>query len=85
MAGQTPETTLTNLAAAIPDEAAAYAYLEGLRWPSGTPTCPHCGHQGANFIRPKNGATRTTRTGAQTARRGVTLPHWHGRCPLTRA
>jgi len=57
------------MAAAIPDEGAAYEYLEGLRWPSGTPRCPHCDNLGANFIKPRNGATRTTRTGAQTARR----------------
>jgi hypothetical protein len=27
----------------IPDEAAAYKYLEGLRW-DGRPECPHCGN-----------------------------------------
>lgn len=66
MAGK---STFTDLAAAIPDEGTAYEYLEGLRWPSGTPRCPHCDNLGANFIRPRNGSTRTTRTGAQTARR----------------
>jgi len=66
MAGK---STFTDLASAIPDEAAAYEYLEGLRWPSGTPVCPHCGYKGANYIRPLNGKTRRTRTGAQSARR----------------
>jgi transposase-like protein len=53
----------------IPDEASAYLYLEGLRWPAGTPVCPHCGNEGANFIKPRNGSTRTTRTGSHSARR----------------
>jgi len=57
------------MAAQIPDEAEAWSYLESLRWPSGVPTCPHCGYKGANYIRPLNGVTRRTRTGAQTARR----------------
>jgi transposase-like protein len=66
MAGK---STFTDLAAEIPDEPAAWAYLERLRWPSGVPTCPHCGYQGANYIRPLNGSTRRTRTGSQSARR----------------
>ncbi len=63
--------SFTKMADQIPTEADAYEYLEKLRWPSGTPTCPHCGHKGANFIRPRNGdhTTRTTSRGAQTARR----------------
>jgi transposase-like protein len=66
MAGK---STFTDLAAEIPDEATAWAYLERLRWPSGVPVCPHCGFKGANYIRPLNGTTRRTRTGAQSARR----------------
>lgn len=60
---------LVRMAEEIPDEASAYEYLEKLRWPSGTPVCPHCENEGANFIKPRGGTTRRTRTGAQTARR----------------
>lgn len=61
--------SFTKLAGQIPDEASAYEYLEKLRWPSGVPTCPHCGNQGANFIKPRSGATRTTTRGTPSARR----------------
>ena len=61
--------SFTKMAAQIPTEADAYSYLEQLRWPSGVPTCPHCGHVGANFIKPRNGSTRTTTRGTQSARR----------------
>lgn len=36
----------------IQTEADAYHFLEELRWPTGSPTCPHCGHVGADSIRP---------------------------------
>jgi len=42
------------------DEAAAYAFLEGLLWPSG-PTCPHCGNADAAKIGELKG--KTTRIG----------------------
>ena len=35
------------------DEAKAYELLEELRWPDG-PECPHCGHDKAYFLTPKN-------------------------------
>lgn len=52
----------------IPDEAAAYEYLENLRW-NGEPVCPHCGSQERiYFLKPANGPRKTS-TGADTARR----------------
>ena len=42
------------------DEAAAYAFLEGLLWPNG-PTCPHCGNADAAKIGALKG--KTTRPG----------------------
>jgi transposase-like protein len=63
------ETSIIRLAQRIPDEAAAYAYLEELRW-GGTPVCPHCGNEDrCYFLTPANGKTRKTRTGAATQRR----------------
>jgi transposase-like protein len=63
-----PKLNVLQLAEQIPTEAAAYEYLEGLRW-NGTPECPHCGHdERCYFLTPKNG-TRTTRTGSATQRR----------------
>ena len=44
--------TITALADRVQTEADAYKFLEELRWPTGTPTCPHCGNIGADFIRP---------------------------------
>src|SRR5579863_5782225 len=61
--------SIPDLAFKIPTEADAYAYLEGLRWPDGTPVCPHCANRGANFIRPREGTARKTRTGAMSQRR----------------
>jgi transposase-like protein len=53
----------------IPDEAAAYEYLEGLRW-DGKPECPHCGNDDrCYFLNPANGKSRQTRTGAASQRR----------------
>lgn len=34
--------TIPTLAAKVPNEAAAYKFLERLRW-KGRPVCPHCG------------------------------------------
>jgi len=61
--------TVTSLANKIQDEAAAYKLLEDMRWPEGKQICPHCGCEAANFIRPMNGISRRTRTGAGTQRR----------------
>src|SRR4029077_13930413 len=61
--------SLTDLAAKMPDEAAAWKLLEELRW-QGSPGCSHCGSIGDHyFLTPKNGPSRKTRTGADTARR----------------
>jgi transposase-like protein len=63
------ETNILRLAQRIPDEGAAYAYLEELRW-HGSPVCPHCGNEDrCYFLTPANGKSRATRTGTQTERR----------------
>jgi transposase-like protein len=63
------ESNILRLAARIPDEAAAYAYLEELRW-HGSPLCPHCGNEDrCYFLNPANGKDRATRTGKPTQRR----------------
>lgn len=63
------ETNILRLAARIPDEAAAYEYLEDLRW-HGSPVCPHCGNEDrCYFLNPANGKSRATRTGKPTERR----------------
>ncbi|HXZ83716.1 MAG TPA: IS1595 family transposase, partial [Acidimicrobiales bacterium] len=68
--------TVTELAKLIPTEAAAYEYMESLRWPTG-PVCPHCGVIGGHYyLKPNSGlatdegdAARKTRTGSLSARR----------------
>ncbi len=63
------ETNILRLAQRIPDEGAAYEYLEDLRW-HGSPVCPHCGNEDrCYFLSPANGKSRATRTGRQTQRR----------------
>lgn len=58
------------LADKLQTEADAYLFLEELRWgKGGPPVCPHCDHEGANFIRPANGSSRRTRTGTESQRR----------------
>ena len=62
------EFSLPKLMDRIPDEAAAYAFLEDLRW-GDQPVCPHCGSIAKHyFLNPKDG-DRKTRTGAATQRR----------------
>ena len=63
--------SIPDIAARIPDEHAAYLFLEELRWPDGTPVCPHCGNPGANYIKPRTaeGKARATRTGSMSQRR----------------
>jgi transposase-like protein len=61
--------SIPTLALRVPDEAAAYEFLEDLRW-HGRPVCPHCGViDGHYFLKPRNGVSRQTRTGAETQRR----------------
>ena len=70
------KTTILSLAAEIPDEAAAYRYLEKARWPE-QPVCPHCGSMNDHyFLKPTTKAVtsegvegRKTRTGNLTPRR----------------
>ncbi|MEX0756089.1 MAG: IS1595 family transposase [Actinomycetota bacterium] len=63
------EFNILQIAERIPDEAAAYEYLEELRW-NGSPVCPHCGNEDrCYFLKPANGKSRATRTGKQTQRR----------------
>lgn len=53
----------------ITDDAAAYEYLERVRW-NGKPVCPHCGSiDRAYFLTPTNGISRPTSTGTATERR----------------
>jgi transposase-like protein len=63
-----PKLNVITLSEQIPDEAAAYEYLEDLRW-NGTPECPHCGNtERCYFLKARNGARKTS-TGAPTQRR----------------
>src|SRR5437660_411422 len=58
-----------DLAQRIPTEAAAYEFLEELRW-SDKPICPHCGSaRRPYFLTPRNGSSRKTRTGSESERR----------------
>ena len=59
---------MTKLAELIPDEAAAYRYMERLRW-NGEASCPHCHSTEVTYLNPENGSSRKTRTGAMSARR----------------
>ena len=53
----------------ISNEADAYEYLEGLRWPE-KPVCPHCGVTNDHyFLKPTNGVSRTTTRGTESQRR----------------
>jgi len=51
--------TLAEIRKRVETEGDAYAVLEELRWPNG-PICPHCHHDKAYYLKPKNGATRAT-------------------------
>jgi transposase-like protein len=61
--------TVLQLADRLRTEADAYLLLEDLRW-HGRPICPHCGSVGEHyFLKPSNGSSRKTRTGAASERR----------------
>ncbi|MEA2493396.1 MAG: hypothetical protein QOJ29_1307 [Thermoleophilaceae bacterium] len=64
------ELSIPQLALKLRTEADAYEFLEGLRW-DGKPRCPHCGERDRKpyFLTPKDGSTRSTRTGAKSERR----------------
>ena len=51
--------TLKYLADHVHNEVDAYQLLEELRW-HGEPGCPHCGHDKAYFLKPRNGVARGT-------------------------
>jgi len=51
--------TLAEIRKRVENEADAYCVLEDLRWPNGS-ICPHCGHDKAYFLKPKNGTSRAT-------------------------
>jgi transposase-like protein len=60
---------IIELAQRIPDDAAAYEYLEELRW-QGQPVCPHCGSIGQHyFLKSQSPEGRKTRTGSRSQRR----------------
>ncbi len=61
--------TVVQIADRLRTEADAWLFMEEMRWPEGEPKCSHCGFVGASFIRPLNGTSRKTRTGAATERR----------------
>lgn len=62
------QMTLVEVAKRFSDEAAAWEYVEQLRW-QGHPVCPHCGSDDVFYLEPRSGAPRTTRTGRETHRR----------------
>jgi|SRR5579872_459329 len=63
------ELSIPALAQRIPTEAAAYEFLEELRW-HGEPVCPHCGSIAQHyFLTPKNGTSRKTNRGSDSQRR----------------
>lgn len=60
--------SLVEVAKRFSDEAAAWEYVEQIRW-QGTPTCPFCASTDVLYLEPRSGAPRTTRTGVATYRR----------------
>jgi Transposase zinc-ribbon domain/ISXO2-like transposase domain len=63
------ELSLPRLAERLTDEAAAWLFLEELRW-AGKPVCAHCGSdEKCYFLTPREDAGRKTRTGSRTQRR----------------
>ena len=61
--------SLAALRKRITSEAAAYEYMEQLRWPDG-PVCPHCGSVAKHyFLTPKAAEGRSTRRGKVSERR----------------
>ena len=60
--------TLATVASKFSDEAAAWEYVEELRW-NGQAVCPRCGSENVFFMAPRKAETRKTRTGTVTHRR----------------
>jgi transposase-like protein len=62
------EMSLAAVAKRFSDEAAAWDFVEELRW-HGKAVCPRCGSTDVLYLQPRSGASRTTRTGTVTYRR----------------
>jgi transposase-like protein len=60
--------SMLELVERVTDEASAYKFLEEMRW-GDAPVCPHCASTKVWYLAPKNGSTRLTRTGSESARR----------------
>jgi transposase-like protein len=60
--GTDADLNLVTLSQLFVDEDKAREFLEKKRWPSGTPTCPHCGKNGY-ALTPKAGSTSPGRAG----------------------
>ncbi len=61
--------TVLQIVDRLGNEADAYRFMEQLRWGDGDPVCPQSDGIGATYIRPLNGISRKTRTGAASQRR----------------
>lgn len=61
-------TTVTSIAFEIPTEAAAWVFLEEMRWPDGA-RCPRCDGSDVYLIVPANGMSRRTSSGSMSERR----------------
>ena len=67
------QLTILNIAEQIPDEAAAYRFMEAQRWPEGA-VCPHCDSgDRVHFLNPENGKTRKTRHRQPVSAAGLVL------------
>jgi transposase-like protein len=63
------QVSVMALADELRTEGDAYRFLEELRW-DGKPICPHCGNVRKHyFLKPADGSSRKTRTGAKSERR----------------
>ncbi|MGD0313493.1 MAG: IS1595 family transposase [Acidimicrobiales bacterium] len=60
--------TITQLAKELPDDEAAYEFLERMLWKD-QPVCPHCGSINDHYFLTPKGDGRKTRTGTISARR----------------
>ncbi len=66
--------TVTSLANRIPDEDAAYRFMESMRWANGV-VCPHCGSIASHyFLTPKAPEGRRERDRICHATPGVEVP-----------
>jgi transposase-like protein len=63
-----PRITITELAKDLPDDEAAYKYLEKMLW-GDQPVCPHCGSINDHYFLTPQGEGRKTRTGKVSQRR----------------